>query len=106
MNENKVNQAVEEKKPVRKGFFKSKARLFTMIMAVMTVLSISAFADDGSGGSTGFEAVTGTFGTISTLLGQVFTLMTSNALLALFLGISLIGAVIGLFVGLKRAARH
>lgn len=106
MDKNKTMQAAEEKKPIRKGFFASaKARLFTMIMACMSLMSLSAFAADGET-SGGFDAVIGSFDTISTLLGKVFTLMTSNTLLALFLGVSLLSAAVSVFIMLKHAARR
>ena len=43
--------------------------------------------------------------TLSKLVGEVFTLMTANPLLTLFLAASLIGLGLGLFKKLKRTAR-
>ena len=43
-------------------------------------------------------------GTLTTLVGDVFDLLTANPLLSLFLAASLVGLGIGLFRRLRRAA--
>lgn len=43
--------------------------------------------------------------TLSTLVGEVFTLLTANPLLTLFLAASLIGLGLSLFRKLKRTAK-
>ncbi len=75
MNEKKVNQAVEEKKPIRKGFF---ARL-PMIMAVMSMLSLSAFAADGDP-VTIASLLTEAGSTIPQLATLAWNVITSNPL--------------------------
>lgn len=55
--------------------------------------------------TTGFEAVISSMGTLTTLMGQVWTMMTSNALLTLFLGVSLLGIGVGVFKMISDAAR-
>ena len=44
--------------------------------------------------------------TITSLVSSVWTLMTSNPLLTLFLGVSLLGVGVGVFRMIKSAARH
>lgn len=56
--------------------------------------------------SSGFEAVIASMSTLTSLMGQVWTMMTSNALLTLFLGVSLLGVGVGVFRMIKGAARH
>ena len=55
--------------------------------------------------STGMDAVLGSVDTITTLMTHVWTLMTSNPLLTLFLAVSLISVGVGVFRMIKRAAR-
>lgn len=55
--------------------------------------------------ATGLEAVIASFSTLTQLTGQVWTMMTSNALLTLFLGVSLLGVGVGVFRMIKGAAR-
>lgn len=51
------------------------------------------------------EAITTGVTTITTIIGDVFTIITSNALLATFAGAGLLSAGIGLFAKLKSSAR-
>jgi hypothetical protein len=51
------------------------------------------------------EAILAGTSTLATLVGEVFTLLTANPLLTLFLASSLIGLGLGLFRKLKRTAR-
>lgn len=51
-------------------------------------------------------AVLGSFDTITELVTNVWNLMTSNPLLALFLGVSLISIGVGVFMAIKNAARN
>ena len=55
---------------------------------------------------TGFDAVTEAMPMLTTLMNQVWTLMTSNPLLALFLAVSLLGIGVGVFRTIKRSARR
>lgn len=43
--------------------------------------------------------------TVTSLMGEVWTLMTSNPLLTLFLAVSLISVGVSVFRRIKRAAR-
>ena len=52
------------------------------------------------------SAVLGSIDTITELVGHVWTLMTSNPLLALFLCVSLLGVGVGIFRMIKSAARR
>lgn len=79
-----------------------KGRRIGLIMLIMSlVLAIPAFAE----GETGISAVTGALTTVTSLVSEVFTLITGNAVLATFMAIGLLGAAIGLFRRLKRASR-
>lgn len=51
------------------------------------------------------ESITGGMSTITTIVGDVFTLMTSNPLLCVFLAASLVGVGIAIFRKIKGAAR-
>jgi hypothetical protein len=70
----------------------NKFRLFSMLMTVMSVLCVGAFADDGTGGTTsgGFSAVWGSFDDLSTLMTKVWSMMTSNPLLTIMLAVLLL----------------
>lgn len=105
MKENAVAQAQEQKKP-RMGFKGRLALLMTMLTAMM---SLGAFAAEGEGtASTGgdFSAVMGSMSTLSSLMTQVWNMMTSNPLLVLFLAVALLSVGVGVFRMIKRAARH
>lgn len=52
------------------------------------------------------DAVLGSVDTLTALMGHVWTLMTSNPLLTLFLAVSLISVGVGVFRMIKRAARR
>lgn len=56
--------------------------------------------------STGFAAITGSFDTLTELMGDVWGMMTSNELLTLFLAVSLLAVGVGVFRMIKRAARR
>ncbi len=60
----------------------------------------------GGAATTGFEAISASMSALTSLMGQVWTMMTSNALLTLFLGVSLLGVGVGVFRMIKGAARH
>ena len=55
---------------------------------------------------TGFAAVTAAIPNLTTLMTNVWTLMTSNELLTLFLASSLLGVGVGVFRLIKRTARR
>ena len=54
---------------------------------------------------TAMETILAGTSTLSTLVGEVFTLLTANPLLTLFLAASLIGLGLSLFRKLKRTAK-
>ncbi|MCI9403739.1 MAG: hypothetical protein HFF04_08720 [Oscillospiraceae bacterium] len=54
---------------------------------------------------TGMDAILAGTSTLTTLVGDVFTLMTANPLLTLFLASSVIGTGIALFRKLRRASK-
>ena len=56
--------------------------------------------------TTGFEAVMGSMDTLVELVSQVWTLMTSNPLLTLFLAVSLISVGVYVFRMIKNAAKR
>ncbi len=51
-------------------------------------------------------AVLGSMDTITSLMSNVWTMMTSNALLTLFLATGLISVGVSVFLSIKRAARR
>lgn len=55
--------------------------------------------------ATGMTAVLGAVDTITSLLGNVWELLTSNPLLTLFVAAGLLPVGIGLFTSLRNAAR-
>ena len=55
--------------------------------------------------TTGLDTILAGTSTLSTLVGEVFTLLTANPLLTLFLAASLIGLGLSLFRKLKRTAK-
>lgn len=55
--------------------------------------------------ATGMESILATSETITTLVGNVFTLMTGNPVLTLMLGASLIGVGVAVYKRIKKAAK-
>ena len=51
------------------------------------------------------EAVTTGISTVTTLVGDVFDMITSNPVLTVFLGFVLVGGAIGVFRKLKSSAK-
>lgn len=64
-----------------------------------------AMASEGGGGTTGMPAVLGAFETVTSLMNSVWTLMTSNPLLTLFLAAGLLTIGVRAFRQIKRAAK-
>lgn len=81
-----------------------KARFAVIPLMLSAVMTAPALATDANGDS-GMTAVLGTVTTISSLLDSVWTLMTSNPLLTLFLGVSLLTVGIRVFRRVRGAAR-
>ena len=105
MNGNKNEKKQVKRRGIYKLFANGKARFMTMVMALSALMSISAFASDGTETTTsGFDAVIGSMDTLGTLMQKVWTLMTSNALLTLFLAVALLGVGVSVFRMIKRAA--
>lgn len=107
--QNEVQNEVKENKPrgLRGLFAKCKARTAVMVAALCSFMSIGAFADDGTGGSTasgGFDAVLASFDTLRQLMSRVWSLMTSNPYLTLFLAVSLLGVGVTVFNMIKGAS--
>ena len=75
-----------------------------MVMAFSALMSVACFASDGEPAATGMDAVIGSMDTLGTLMTKVWTLMTSNALLTLFLAVALLGVGVSVFRMIKRAA--
>ncbi len=57
------------------------------------------------GAATGMAAVLGAMDTVTSLMGEVWTLMTSNPYLTLFVAAALIPIGVGIFRSIKNAAR-
>lgn len=55
--------------------------------------------------ATGMDAILGAMTTLTTLMGNVFELMTANPLLTLFLASSVLTVGIGVFAKVKRGAK-
>lgn len=103
------NEKTNEKKQGlgKRVFSKGRVRVLALCMALASLMSLSAFAADGeTAASGGFDAVIGSIDTLGTLMGKVWTLMTSNALLTLFLAVALLGVGVSVFRMIKSAAHR
>lgn len=89
----------EVQQPVRR----KAPRLMSMLMALCLVmgLAVPCFA---TGETSGVDSVMGSFDTIATLINKVFTLVTENWYLALYLVLGLLGIGLAAFVKMKNAA--
>lgn len=91
--------------------FKEKAKsakVQTAVLAAGTAMALSpaAMASSGGGGdASGMPAVLGAFDTVTSLMNSVWTLMTSNPLLTLFLAAGLLTIGVRAFRQIKRAAK-
>lgn len=91
--------------------FGAKAKGMRMQSAVLGVGAALALApvamasDAGSSGVSGMPAVLGAFETVTSLMNSVWTLMTSNPLLTLFLAAGLLSIGVQAFRQIKRAAK-
>lgn len=107
-NKNEVNKnEIKKSNGIRGLFGKVKARGALMMMALATLMSVAAFADDGTGGSSasgGFDAVLASFDTLGQLMSRVWSLMTSNPYLTLFLAVALLGVGVTVFNMIKGAS--
>ena len=112
MDKNKVTQAVGQNEQARKASLgkligKLKLRSAMMVMSLVSLLSISAFAADEGGGelSSGFSAVWSSFDDLGTLMTKVWSMMTANPLLCIFLAVLLLGIGCRVVRMLMRTAR-
>lgn len=90
--------------------FKEKAKsakVQTAVLAAGTAMALSpaAMASSGGGDASGMPAVLGAFDTVTSLMNSVWTLMTSNPLLTLFLAAGLLTIGVRAFRQIKRAAK-
>ena len=87
-----------------KAFFKAKS---VKLAAVASVASASivplASAVDPETPANGLDTVVASTGTITSLMTAVWNMMTSNPLLTLFLGVSLLGVGIAVFKKIRGA---
>lgn len=82
-------------------------RLQSAVLGAGTALALapSALASSGGSESSGMPAVLGAFDTVTSLMNSVWTLMTSNPLLTLFLAAGLLTIGVRAFRQIKRAAK-
>lgn len=100
----------QDKEPIRKGFYsmmfsKAKLRMTMMVMALCSVLSLSAFAADGDTTTSGFSAVWGSFDDLGMLMTKVWSMMTANPLLCVMLAVLLLSVGCRVVRMLMRTAR-
>lgn len=84
------------------------AKVQTAVLAAGTAMALSPAAMASSGGgsdASGMPAVLGAFDTVTSLMNSVWTLMTSNPLLTLFLAAGLLTIGVRAFRQIKRAAK-
>ena len=84
----------------RKAFI---SRTALLVCVCMMAMGGSALASDG--GSSGSTSVTSGVSTVVEIVGQVFTLITGNPLLMVFVGAGLVGVGVRIFRQIKSAAR-
>lgn len=60
---------------------------------------------ESSATATGMDAVLAATDTVATLMGKIWTVMTANPLLTLFLAASVLGIGIGIFNHVKKTAK-
>lgn len=79
----------------------------SVLAAAVTAFALApaAMASEGTTGSSGMPAVLGAFETVTSLMNYVWTLMTSNPLLTLFLAAGLLSIGVQAFRQIKRAAK-
>ena len=99
MEKEKVLQTEDGKKRGKMGL---RVPLLACMAALMTCAS--ALATDGASGSGDLSAVTGAMSTLTSLVNSVFSMLTGNPLLVLFLAAGLLGVGIRVFTKLRGAA--
>lgn len=81
------------------------AQVQRAVLAAGTAFALAPVAMASEGSSTGMPAVLGAFDTVTSLMNSVWTLMTSNPLLTLFLAAGLLTIGVRAFRQIKRAAK-
>ena len=81
--------------------FEAKAVAMLRYAAIMSTLTLPAFAEGGSD----ITAITGAATTVETFTGTAFSLITGNPLLCAYAASGLVGVGITVFRRLKRASR-
>ncbi|MCL2605248.1 MAG: hypothetical protein FWD90_12280 [Defluviitaleaceae bacterium] len=81
------------------------AAIVTMFATVLVPMTVRASDGTGGGASGEMGLVMSAITTLTTLIGNIFTLMTSNPVLAIFLAAGLLGVAIVVFKRLRGAAR-
>lgn len=78
--------------------------VLAMVCCLVCVMTTSASATDGGTSGGDLTAITGAFSTVTSLVSTVFSLITGNPLLAVFVAVGLMGSGIGIFRKLKKAS--
>lgn len=81
------------------------AKLQTAVLVAGTAAALAPAAMASEGTTSGMPAVLGAFETVTSLMNSVWTLMTSNPLLTLFLAVGLLSIGVRAFRQIKRAAK-
>ena len=88
-----------------------KSKAVAMSLATACALTLPALASDGGGsgsgsGSGSLTSIVSATDTVTAMVGQAWTLMTSNELLRVYVAAGLLSVGIGFFGYLKRQSRH
>ena len=86
-----------------------KSKAVAMSLATACALTLPALASDGGGSGSGSGSLTSIVSatdTVTAMVGQAWTLMTSNELLRVYVAAGLLSVGIGFFGYLKRQSRH
>lgn len=88
-----------------KGWFVKNSAKIAAVSGAMACTATTAHAE-GETAATGMDAVMGSMPTLVSLMSQVWTMMTSNPLLTLYLAVGLIAVGVAVFRLIKRAAHR
>lgn len=84
----------------------SQVKAAVLAVGIAPAMAPMAFASEGGGDTGGgMSAVMSSFETVTSLMNSVWTLMTSNPLLTLFLAAGLLSVGVGAFRKIKGAAK-
>lgn len=107
MNEKQLpDQKAGEERPVQRKRRLGVVLLLTVCVMLLTCASAFATGGESGSGDSGMTSVISSIDTLSSLLTKVWTLMTGNPYLTLFLALSLLSAGFGVFRRAKRTARR